>query len=92
MAIKSPRISAYHPEIHVDKDGELQVLKFSVPDWAPEDEIVKEKARELQVETVGELVEAMRLQDGVEVASGGITKNAYIRGDRHLWDWNDRVI
>jgi hypothetical protein len=55
-----PKITAYHPEIHVEKDGERYILKLSVPDYTSDGEILKKLAQKEDVQTVGEVVDSIQ--------------------------------
>jgi hypothetical protein len=50
-------IVAYHPRIAIE--GGL-VLKLDLPDWFPDEEVLADLGKKLGVETVGEIVEALR--------------------------------
>lgn len=55
-----PKITAYHPEIAVQKEsGEVVLIKPDLDDWYDEGEILSKLARATGASTVGEIVEAV---------------------------------
>lgn len=55
-----PQVRAYHPRIGVKgKDGQVSVIRADLSDFASDDEVLEMMGQALQVETAGEVVEAI---------------------------------
>lgn len=55
-----PQVRAYHPRIGVKgKSGEVSVIRADLLDFASDDEVLETMGQALQVETAGEVVEAI---------------------------------
>lgn len=58
--IQMPSIMAYHPEIHVQNDGEHHIIKMVVPEFATDQQLLKSLATDLKAKTVGDVVQALK--------------------------------
>jgi len=55
-----PQVCSYHPRIGVKgKDGHVSVIRADLPDWASDEEVLEAMGQALNVETAGEVVEAI---------------------------------
>lgn len=96
MTPKTPEIIAYHPEIQVDKDGERHVLKLAVADYASEKDLLINLAKELKVQTVGEIIEAVESQKikaaAVERPVETPTRQAVTKCGGKIWNWTEKIL
>jgi len=68
-----PKIIAYHPEIPVKaSDGKRHLIKLDLPDFIPDDEVLKTVAKALKVETVGEIVDTLKAQGCGDLKKQGL--------------------
>ena len=85
-----PKITAYHPELAVQKpDGSILVVKPDMDDWYSDREILEMMGEAAGVGTVGELVEALQKKKGNTpscVLSCRIEKGDERYQLRHMWD------
>lgn len=87
---KLPAIVAYHAEIHVQRGKEMLTLQVDLPDWAPEEQVVKGLASEYGAKTMGDIVVALEREGKVRVEPVGAA-GFYCHGDRHWWHVGDKV-
>jgi hypothetical protein len=85
------KILSYHPEIHVERDGDVHVLKFAVPDWSPEEVLLRDLAKRLNATTVGEIVEKLTAKKAATLEKMGPVASTYVRGDHDLWPWAKKI-
>lgn len=87
---KLPLVSAYHAEIHVQKGEKMVTLEIDLPDWSPEEHVVRGLAKKYKVTTMGGIVEALEKEGKVRVEPVGAS-GFYCHGDRHWWHMSDKV-
>jgi len=92
-------IAAYHPEVYVRKrDGRVVAIKADMPDWSPDDEVLRAMAGPVGARTAGELVEALE-NGGSERVSASSTNDIIgcsveplgAAGDDEVKGWNRDV-
>lgn len=64
---KFPGVVAYHAEVRIQRGDDVLTLCVDRPDWAPDDEVLREAAREAGVETIGDLVAVLESEGRVRV-------------------------
>ncbi len=94
-------ILEYHPEIHVDKNGERFLLKMSVPDWKPDAAVLKEVGQSLNAKTVGEIIEKAQISPQKAQPVGKVRVDEvikisdriepYVKGNEKVWNWNEEI-
>lgn len=87
---KLPQISCYHAEIHVQRGEEILTLEIPHPDFAPEEEVLREAASARGAETVGDLVAALEKEGKVRIEPDG-AGGFYCRGDREIYPVEKRL-
>jgi hypothetical protein len=93
-----PPIIGYHPEIQVDKGGERHVLKMTVDDFEPDEQLLRRLAEAFEVRTVGEVIEKLSgpktpwfpmsvVRAVVEVVKGVAPHKV----GQKVWGWDDKL-
>jgi hypothetical protein len=54
-----PKVVAYHPEILVERGGELFLIRADLDDWYSDEEVIGKLAAETGGRTLGEIVEGI---------------------------------
>jgi len=80
-------IIAYHPEIHINKNGEHHLLKLSIPDFESDEDILRTLAKKVGAITVGDIATAV--QNNKIDATLEKTNKQTIWGK--VWDWEERI-